>query len=167
MSNELEELGEYVLMVLEKMKTAEKRLQKLEDSVDDINKLIEEATEEATEENSQQTNPSMPSRFWLPLNAVKWVAIFSALYWIANIVAREQLVAWNNVFPADWEYWIILESIFAGISIAVVIGIEVFLFSRIWRTRQPKINSVEEIEETQPEAEETAIESPLIEQKAK
>ena len=167
MSSELEELGEYVLMVLEKMKATEKRLQKLEDSVDDINKLIEEATEEATEENPQQTNPSMPLRFWLPLNAAKWVGIFSALYWIANIVAREQLVAWNNVFPADWGYWITLESIFAGISIAVVIGIEVFLFSRKRRTRQPKINSVEEIEETQPEAEEKAIESPLIEQKAK
>ena len=168
MSSELEEMGEYVLLILEKMKTTEKRVQQLEDSVESINKLIEEATEESSPtENTPQTAPSMPLRFWLPLNAAKWVGIFTAIYWIANIVAREHLIAWNKTFPADWGYWITLESILAGISIAVVIGVEVFLFWRKRRTHKPAISAVEEIEETQPEAKETAIQSPMIKEKAK
>jgi len=167
-SSELEELGEYVLLILEKMKATEKKVQQLEDSVDSINKVIEEATEESVPtENTPQTAPSMPLRFWLPLNAAKWVGVFTAIYWIANIVAREHLIAWNKTFPADWGYWITLESILAGISIAVVIGIEVFFFWRKRRTSRPRINTLEEIEETQPEAEETAIQSPIIKEKAK
>jgi len=167
-SSELEELGEYVLLILEKMKATEKRVQQLEDSVDNINKVIEEATEEAVPtENTPQTAPSISLRFWLPLNAAKWTGIFTAIYCIANIVAREHLIAWNKTIPADWGYWITLESILAGISIAVVIGIEFFFFWRKGRTRRPTINTVEEIEETQPEAKETTIQSPMIEEKAK
>jgi len=167
-SNELGELGEYVLLILEKMKATEKRVQQLEDSVDSINKVIEEATEEAVPtENTPQTAPSMPLRFWLPLNAAKWVGVFTAIYWIANIVVREHLIALDSNLAAPWAFWITLESILAGISIAVVIGIEVFFFWRKRRTHRPRINTIEEIEEKQPEAEETAIESPLIERKAK
>jgi hypothetical protein len=53
MSSELEELRQYVLRILKKMKETENRVQKLEHSVNSIGKVIGEATEVPTE-NAQK-----------------------------------------------------------------------------------------------------------------
>jgi len=166
MSSELEEIGEYVLRILEKMKDTESRVQKLEDSVNSISKVIEEATEEVPTEDNAPNAPSPVSfRLWAPLNAVKWVGVFLAIFYIANIRGRMSVATWNNVIPSDFPFWNMVDGIVAGVSLAVAAGIEIFFFwrERIRRRPSPIVaEGVESEEAQQAQAQETqeSVETP-------
>lgn len=149
MSSEVEELGAYVLRILDKMKKTETKIKKLEESVNDINKLIAEATEEmeTTEETAPQRTQLTPLHLWAPLNIAKWIAISSAVFWIANLCARLSLSAWNHVPAETFSLWNTLDRVYAGVSLAAAVGIDFFLY---WRQRRiPRPSHEPELEETE------------------
>jgi len=152
MSSELEELGEYILKILEKIKETESRVQKLEDSVDSIGKVIEEATEEVqTEEKASNTAPSVSFRLWAPLNAVKWLGVCLTIFSIASIRGRMSVAAWSQVIPSDFTFWNMVDGIIASASLAAAAGIEIFLFwrERIRRRPSPIVKEGTDSEEVQ------------------
>jgi hypothetical protein len=152
MSSELEEIGEYVLRILERMKETESRVQKLEDSVNSIGKVIDEATEESQPEASTSNVASpIPFRLWVPLNAIKWLGVFLAIFFIADIRGRMSVAAWAGVIPSDFPFWNMIDGAIAGVSLAVAAGIEIFFF---WRERRkqrssPLVLEVEEAKQVQ------------------
>lgn len=173
MSNEVEELGQYVLRILEKTKKTEAKVQALEKSVNDINNLIADATEEteAPVETTPQRTQLTPLRLWAPLQIVKWIAICSAMFWIASLRTRMGLIEWNQVFPADWHFWISVEYILVGVSLAIAVGVEFFLY---WRQREmlqpprehkPEEAEAAEITEAEPETQEAETEAKAITEK--
>jgi len=163
MSSELEEIGEYVLRILEKMKATESRVQKLEDSVNSIGKVIEEATEEVpTEDNASNAASPIPFRLWAPLNAVKWLGVCLAIFYIASIRGRMSVAAWNNVIPSDFPFWNMIDGIVAGVSLAAAAGIEIFFFwrERVRRSPSPIIAEGIEPEEAQVRETQESVEVP-------
>jgi len=170
-SSEVEELGAYVLRILDKMKKIETRIQKLEESVNDINNLIAEATEEteATGEIAPQRTQLTPLRLWAPLNIAKWIAVCSAVFWIANLRARMSLVAWNQLPVGTFSFWNTLDMVYAGVSLATAVGIEFFLYWRRRRTPRPshefeleETEAIEVTEEVRPETQEKEAEAKAI-----
>jgi anti-sigma-K factor RskA len=148
MSSEIEEIGEYVLRILEKMKETESRIKKLEDSVNSISKVIEEAAEEAqTEDSAPNAAPSISIRLWAPLNAVKWIGVFLAAFFVANIRARMSIVAWSGApLPNDFPFWNMIDGAIASVSLAVAAAIEIFLFWKERRRRRPSTIATEVME---------------------